>query len=169
MKDFYIKTIEAFDKPENQALFTDKGIPFVDYIDIYAGQDLNEENFELFSQPALLLEWEIDHEPDTPLVTITCYCCFEQLRDTSNKSLNRDMALKFLDYVAVIREVIESVTTEKTGKLELVSEGFNKMDSIVDIYLLTFRCSYSNKKQHLYEEGTVENLKTYGKAVRYFD
>jgi hypothetical protein len=160
MKDFYKKTIEAFEKPENKALFEDKKIPVVDYIDLYAGQDLNEENFELFAQPALLLEWEIDHLSKPPIATITCYCCYEQLRDTSNKSMNREMALKFLDYVELIKDVITTVLTEKTGVPELISEGFNKMDSIVDIYLLTFRCSYTAKEKHPYLEGAIENLQT---------
>lgn len=166
MKDFYKKTIEAFEKPENKALFEAKQIPAVDYIDIYAGQDLNEENFELFAQPALLLEWEIDHLTDVPTAIITCYCCYEQLRDTSNKSMNREMGLKFLDYVEIIKEIMISVTTEKVGVPELMSEGFNKMDSIVDIYLLTFRCSYTAKKEHPYLEGAIENLQTQ-KTLRY--
>ena len=84
MKTFYNKTIEAFDKAENKAKFIDLNIAPVEYIDLYASQEQFEENFELFTRPAVLVEWNIDHSGDTPIATITFYCCYEQLRDTSN-------------------------------------------------------------------------------------
>ena len=160
MKEFYKKAIEVFEKAENKAKFTDQNISPVSYIDLYAGQDLAEENFELFSQPALFIEWDIDYSDDTPKATVTFYCCYEQLRDTSNISLNRELGLKFLDYIDTIDEVIRTIETEVSGKLELVNEGFNKMDSIVDIYLLTYECSYSGRKNPLskYQAGDYDTL-----------
>jgi hypothetical protein len=160
MKTFYNKLIEAFEKLENKAKFTAQEIAPVQYIDIYAGQDQFEENFELFSRPALLIDWDIDHKSTPPTATITMYCGYEQLRDTSNISLNRDLGLKFLDYVEIIDEVTRTIESERTGKLELVSEGFNKMDSIVDIYLFTYQCSYLSKKNPLrnYEAGDYDTL-----------
>ena len=160
MKTFYKKLIEVFEKPENKAKFTDKGISPVSYIDIYAGQEQFEENFELFAQPALLVDWDVDYGGDTPTATVTLYCCYEQLRDTSNISLNRDLGLKFLDYIDCIDEIVQTIETEKTGKLNLVSEGFNKMDSIVDIYLLTYECSYLGRKNPLskYQAGDYDTL-----------
>ena len=160
MKTFYKKVIAVFEKSETKAKFTDKEISPVGYIDLYAGQDLNEENFELFSQPALLIDWDVDHSGDVPRATVTFYCCFEQLRDTSNISLNRDLGLKFLDFVATIDAIASTIESETTGKLEIVSEGFNKMDSIVDIYLLTYECSYSGRKNPLskYQAGDYDKL-----------
>ena len=105
------------------------------------------------------------------MATITLYCCYEQMRDTSNISLNRDLGLKFLDYVATIDGVVRTIESEKTGKLELVSEGFHKMDSIVDIYLLTFECSYSGRKNPLdkYQAGDYDTLDLKGKLIIDFD
>jgi hypothetical protein len=160
MKLFYKKLITVFENPNNKQLFLDKGINPIEYIDIYAGQDQFEENFELFARPATLIEWGVDYGGDTPIATITLYCCFEQLRDTSNISLNRELGLKFLDYIDCIDYVAQTIETEKTGKLELVSEGFHKMDSIVDVYLLTYECSYSGRKSPRgeYQEGDYDNL-----------
>lgn len=160
MKTFYKKAIEVFKKAENKAKFTDQEIAPVQYIDIYAGQDQFEDNFELFAHPALLIDWDVDHKSSPPMATVTMYCCYEQLRDTSNISLNRDLGLKFLDYVDIIDEVARTIESERTGKLELVSEGFNKMDSIVDIYLFTYQCSYLSKKNPLskYQAGDYETL-----------
>ena len=137
MKTFYNKTIEAFEKLENKAKFTDSDIAPVQYIDLYAGQEQFEENFELFSQPALLIDWDIDYQTDPPTATITFYACYEQMRDTSNISLNRELGLKFLDYVAIVDQIIQTIETEETGKLELVTEGFHKMDGL-DFYLFPF-------------------------------
>lgn len=171
MKTFYNKVITVFEKPETKAKFTDQGISSVGYIDLYAGQDLNEENFELFSQPALLIDWDVDYAGDVPKATVTFYCCFEQLRDTSSISLNKDLGLKFLDYIATIDEVAGTIDSETTGKLNLISEGFNKMDSIVDIYLLTYECSFKSRKNPLdkYQAGDYDKLNSNGKLVHEFD
>lgn len=159
MKSFYTKLITVFENPASKQLFLDQGINPIEYIDLYAGQDQFEENFELFARPALLVDWNIDHNDDTPVVTVNLYCCYEQLRDTSNISLNRDLGLKFLDFVNIINQVAQTIETEITGKLTLVTEGFNKMDSIVDIYLLTYTCSgIAQKNPQQYEEGDYNTL-----------
>ncbi|MDT8347992.1 MAG: hypothetical protein RQ756_09335 [Flavobacteriaceae bacterium] len=162
MKAFYEKLIERLESPEVRQRFIDAGISPVRYIDLYAGQDLDEENFELFAQNTVLVDWEIDYE-DPIKATINIYACFEQLRDTSNLSLNRSIALKFLDYVALVDSVVCSIESESTGKLEILSEGFNKMDSIVDIYLLTYECGFKPRAVDTGGlEGCVESLNTTG-------
>jgi hypothetical protein len=170
MKKFYNAVMAEFEKEAIIELFTAQSISPVKYIDLYAGQDQFEENFELFQQNALLVEWEIDYEGDTPIATITLYCCFEQLRDTSNISQNKALALQFLDYVDTIAQVVESIETESTGKPELISEGFNKMDSIVDIYLLTYQCSYTGRtKANKYQDGEFETFDVGKNLVQKFD
>lgn len=171
MKTFYNKTIEAFENLGNKAKFTDKNIASVQYIDLYAGQEQFEENFELFSQPALLVDWDINYQTDSPTATITFYACYEQLRDTSNISLNRELGLKFLDYVAIVDQIIQTIETEETGKLELVTEGFHKMDSIVDIYVFTYECAFIGRKNPLskYQAGDYDTLDLSGKLVHEFD
>lgn len=160
MQNFYRKLIEVFEQNESKAQFTNKDVSAVEYIDLYAGQEQFEENFELFARPALLVDWSVDYGGDIPIATITLYCCFEQLRDTSNTSLNRELGLKFLDYIDSIDYVAQTIETENTGKLELVSEGFHKMDSIVDVYLLTYDCSYSGRKnpRDSNQEGCYDKL-----------
>lgn len=171
MNAFYKKAIETFEKPENKQKFLDKNISPVQYIDLYAGQEQFEENFELFSQPAILVDWDIDYQTQPPTATITFYCCYEQLRDTSNISLNRELGLKFLDYVATIDSIAGTIESEETGKPEIVSEGFHKMDSIVDIYLLTYECSFKGRKNPLdkYQAGDYDTLDLKGKLTIEFD
>lgn len=171
MKTFYNKVIQEFNKAENQQKFHDKGVPFVQYIDLYAGQEQFEENHELFAQPAILIDWDVDYKSDPATATVTIYACYEQLRDTSNISLNRDAALGFLDYVGVVDDIMQSIECETTGKLEIVAEGFNKMDSIVDIYLLTYECSYMGRKspQDKYRDGDYDTLNLTGQIQNKYD
>jgi hypothetical protein len=160
MNTFYKKAIETFEKEENKQRFINKNISPVQYIDLYAGQEQFEDNFELFSQPALLIDWDVDYQTQPPTATVTLYCCYEQLRDTSNISLNRDLGLKFLDYVAIIDDIARTIESETTGKMEIITEGFHKMDSIVDIYLLTYECSFKGRKNPLdkYQAGDYDKL-----------
>jgi hypothetical protein len=168
MKNLYRAIIAKFELPETKAKFTEKEISPVTYIDLYAGQEQFEENFELFSQPAILVDWDVDYQTDPAMATVTIYCCYEQLRDTSNISLNRELGLKFLDYVAIIDEVMGTVESETTGKLDVVTEGFHKMDSIVDVYLLTYECSFKGRKNPLskYQEGDYDKLGLTGQLVQ---
>ena len=171
MKDFYNKITAKFESESVLDEFIKEGVSPPKYIDIYAGQDQFEENFELFSRPALLVDWDLNYQSDTPTATVTLYCCYEQLRDTSNISMNRDLGLKFLDFVATIDAIASTIESETTGKLEIVSEGFNKMDSIVDIYLLTYECSFKGRKNPLskYQAGDYDKLNLDGNLKYEFD
>ena len=170
MKSFYTKLITVFENPATKQLFLDHGINPIAYIDLYAGQDQFEENFELFARPALLVDWSIVHNGDVPEVTVNLYCCYEQLRDTSNISLNRELGLKFLDFVDIINTIAKTVESERTGKLTLVNEGFNKMDSIVDIYLLTYTCSgIAQKSPQEYQAGDYDTLELKGNLTYELD
>ncbi|WP_312310982.1 hypothetical protein [Empedobacter brevis] len=164
MKSFYNKLIEKFQSETILDEFIKEGISPPKYIDIYAGQDLDEDNFELFRDNSLFVDWEIDHTSEPPTATITFRLAYEQLRDISNISLNRELGLKFLDYIDQVHKTLNGFESEKTGKLELTKEGFNKMDSIVDIYILEYECSYIRKNpQRNILEGSYDNLRLSGK------
>lgn len=172
METLYNKIIAEFEKTVNKEKYNEQNIPFIVYIDLYAGQDQFEENFELFIQPALLMDWEIDHTTTPPTALVNFFCCYEQLRDTSNISLNREKGLDFLKYVGITDKILNGLESETTGKLELVSEGFNKMDSIVDIYLLTYQCSYNGRKKNPpgnYQEGKYDTLNLQPNLIQKFE
>ena len=78
---------------------------------------------------------------------------------------------KFLDYINCIDEIVRSIETEVMGKLKIVSEGFHKMDSIVDVYLLTYECSYYGRKNPRgnYQEGDYDTLDLKGNLVKIID
>jgi len=61
MKHFYTKISELFNDTNIAGLYLDENVPVPGHIDLYRSQDQNPELFELFSLPALLLDWTIDH------------------------------------------------------------------------------------------------------------
>ncbi len=171
MKAFYNSIIAKFEHPDTIQKFTAKQIIEPKYIDLYAGQDQFEENFELFNQTALFVDWNIDHEQNPPMATVNFYCCYEQLRSTANISENRDKGLLFIDYCETINEVLEGTETEITGKLKLSNEGFNRMDSITDVYLLSYECSLKPRKNPLdnYQMGDYDKVAINGTMTVEFD
>jgi len=142
MKTFYNRILEEFDKGSVRQKYLDLGISPIGYIDMYAGQEMNEGNFELFACPALLLEWSIDYSGGS-IANVTFYLCYERLGEFSSISQFRDNSLKILDFINVTRQILNGLESPSTGKLNLVSENFHKLDSIVDVYVLNFECSYS--------------------------
>ena len=126
---------------------------------MYAEQDLIPEWFEVHHYPALLLSWDISYSNDTAVANIIFYICYEQLHDTSNLGTNTEMALKFLDFIELTDEILKNVISKNTGKLELVSENHKRDETVVDVYILNYQCSYSGKLNTLkYLQGNVDDL-----------
>ena len=161
MKLFYNKLIATFKKEESKELYRTEGIKPPQFIDLYAGQDIIPEKFEAMNYPALLIDWSIDYKVVPPVATLNFHLCYEQLRDTSNLGKNTDEALKFIDFIEKTDEVLKTIETQHTGKLNLVSEGNKLDDTVVDVYNLSYQCSYSGKLNapHTgYIKGQIENL-----------
>lgn len=159
MKLFYKKLTETFEKEEIKDLYRTKGLTPVQFIDLYAEQDLIPEWFEVHHYPALLVSWDINYSNDTAVANIIFYICYEQLHDTSNLGTNTEMALKFLDFIELTDEILKNVISKNTGKLELVSENYKRDETVVDVYILNYQCSYSGKLNTLqYLQGNVDEL-----------
>lgn len=161
MKAFYKKLLETFNKEEIKDLYRTKELTPVQFIDIYAEQDLIPEWFEAHQYPALLVSWNIHYTESEAVAHLTFSICYEQLHDTSSLGQNTDLALKFLDFVEITDKVLKSIETPNTGKLYLQSEQ-NKIDeTVTDVYLLNYQCNYTGKKQTLqkeYLQGDYEDI-----------
>lgn len=163
MKAFYTELIRRFKDTAIKNSFTTKGLPPVKFIDLYAGQDYNENAFETHLFPAIFVKWNIDYKPDTPVATITLRLAYEQLRDTSSISRTTDESLRFLDFIEQVDVIVKSIETENTGKLTLLSEDLNIEDTIVDVFTLVYNCTYSGKKNTQQKEilqGSIDTLTT---------
>ncbi|MEI7487763.1 MAG: hypothetical protein WCJ72_10195 [Chryseobacterium sp.] len=161
MKLFYSKLIATFKKEEIKDKYRTSGVKPPQFIDIYAGQDYNPGAFEAFNFPALLVEWTIDYKSSPPVASINFHLCYEQLRDTSSLGKNTAEALKFLDFTEITDHVLKTIETEHTGKLSLISEGNKLDDTVVDVYNLSYQCSYTGKMSAPnsgYIKGEIENL-----------
>jgi hypothetical protein len=168
MKNFYNKLHEVFDKQETKDTFINQGVPPVRYIDLYAGQEYDPQNFEAHLFPAVFVRWSIDYKQSPPIATLTFRLCYEQLRDMSNISQHKQEALKFIDFIALVDAAIKSIETLSTGKISLMSEDLSIEDTVVDVYILTYHCSYVGKQsapQTKYLQGTVDDIMLQSKLM----
>lgn len=163
MKAFYTALLEKLQSNSFKQELANTGISPLKLIDLYRQQEHFDENFDLFAN-AVLVEWEIAYDENPAIATITLHCCFEQLRDTSNLSSHPEHALKFFDFYELIDQAVRTIETEETGKLSLTHEGQDKMDSIVDVYLLMYQCTYNGRKRKRdYQDGEFEAVELTGK------
>lgn len=147
MKTFYNALHEVFEKAENRSKFTEKGLTVPKVIDLYAGQDYNPEFFNARPLPAVFVSWDIDYKTEPYTATIQIRLAYEQLRDTSNISLNKEKALSFFDLADTVDEIVKTIQTEETGTLTLTHEGQELEPTVVDVYILDYECSYFGKNK----------------------
>ncbi|AQY22989.1 hypothetical protein [Riemerella anatipestifer] len=146
MKDLYKKIVQTFDKEEIKQLYLDKNIPPVEFIDLYAEQDVIPEWFEAHHYPALLFGWSVNHSVTPAVADITIHLCYEQLHDTSNLGTNTELALKFFEFIEITDNILKKIETKHTGKLNLVTEENKIAETVVDTYTLRYQCSYTKTK-----------------------
>ncbi len=165
MKDFYTKLHQVFETEENKDKYRTMGIPAVRHIDFYAGQDFSPEYFEANLFPALFFAYTIDYNTTPPTATLTFRLCYEQMRDLSSraKATSKIEGLKFLDCINITDEILKSIETSFTGKLKLQNEGQQLEDTVVDVHILTYTCSYEGKEKSPskeYLQGQVDKVIT---------
>lgn len=163
MKDFYTKLHQVFETEENKDKYRTKGIPAIRHIDFYAGQDFSPEYFEANLFPALFFNYTIDYNAEPAVATLTFRLCYEQLRDLSSRAteMSKNEGLKFLDCIDITDEVLKTLETPLTGKLNLINEQQQIEDTVVDVHILTYTCSYCGKEKSPskdYLQGQVERL-----------
>nr|BFF39058.1 hypothetical protein BACY1_08630 [Tenacibaculum mesophilum] len=172
MKNLYLKIIEKFNQAETIERFTEKGLPYIKTIDLYAGQDYNEGAFEAHLFPALFVKWSIDYLQNPPSALLTFRVCWEQLRDTSNLNETPEEALRFIDFINLVDEVLKEIETENTSKFTLLSEELNIEDTITDTHSLNYRCSYTGKSKIAktnYQAGAIDEVQEQGEIFTTVD
>ena len=158
MRELYLKIIDTFTKNEDiKDQYRTAGLKPVQYVDLYAGQDVNPEYFELQIYPALYISFNFDHRPVPILATITIRCCYEQLRDTSSLSATTAEALKFLDFIEKTDEILQTVETERFGKLTTATTDQQIEETVTDEFVLTYTASYT-KKPVEFRTGNIDDI-----------
>ncbi|SHK69547.1 hypothetical protein [Epilithonimonas mollis] len=158
MRELYLKLIDVFVKNEDiKDKYRTAGLSPVQYIDLYSGQDVNSEYFELQIYPALFVNFSFDHRQKPTLATITIRCCYEQLRDTSSLNVTTAEALKFLDFIELTDEIMQTVETSRFGKLTPATTDQQTEETVTDEFILVYSASYTKKPVEI-RTGTIEDL-----------
>lgn len=148
MKAFYNQLHEVFSLETTKDLYRQKGIPPVQFIDLYAGQDYMEEFFEVHLFPAIFVRWSINYtDNQSGVATLTFRLAYEQLRDMSSLGQSKTEGLKFMDFIAITDEILKTIQTPTTGKLHLISEELNLEETLLDVFTLTYQCTYYGKQK----------------------
>lgn len=148
MKTLYNKLKNTFiDNPDIRMRYMDKGLRPIQHLDLYAGQDQNPEYYEINVYPAMYISFQIDHRQSPNLATITVRLCYEQLRDTSSVGLNPEDALKFFDMIELTDEILQTIETERFGKLVPATTDQQIEESVTDEFILVYNASFSKKKE----------------------
>ena len=94
------------------------------------------------------MQWQIAYTDNYEAVaTLTFRLCYEQLRDLSSLGQNKVEGLKFLDFIDITDSILKTVETPSTGKLHLINESLSIEDTVVDVFTLTYQCSYCGKQK----------------------
>lgn len=166
MKKFYLKLIQTFIlNNEIRDRFTEKGLDPVQHIDLYSGQDVNPEYFELAIYPALFVQFSIDHQNN--MAVITFRVCYEQLRDTSSQSATTEEALKFFDFLDLVDEILQTIDTEYFGKLQPITTDQQTEETVTDQFVLAYQASYKKVPDASSETtGTYDDLDLTGNLYK---
>lgn len=153
MKGLYQEIIEKLTNADAISLFETAGIKPVQYIDIYKGQYLDYESYDLIPCPAVLVQWSKDYR--NKLITITLHCIYELVSDTSNISESKTEAFKIFDFIELVHRLVFKTESQFTGKLEPVSEEPVQLNTPGVVQTITYTGSYTDK---------FDNIKDYGQT-----
>lgn len=150
MKELYLKIIDKLTNTAGKALFISKSLSPIKYVDIYKGQYLEKQRFELYKLPAVFFQWSIDYVTND--VNVTIHIEYEQQRDTSSNGQQLTGALEFFGIIETVNELLVDLETETTSKLQLVAENSIREDTIESVYTLSYLCSYTGNEQPAVEQ-----------------
>lgn len=155
MKNLYLKICDKF--KEREDLFVSKNIPTIRYIDLYRGQPLAPERFELYDVPALFLEYNINWEQN--VLTLSVHVVTDQTFSTASISPNKLTGLEIFTIYEVVKHLLKDLSSTSTGKLKLTGERPAEAD-VVNYQILDFTCSIEESKvEDKFAEVDIEILK----------
>ncbi len=165
MDKLYLKILDTVETKQN--LFISNNVPPIKYIDLYRGQPLAPQLFELYDVPALFLEYSINWE--TNILNLSVHVMTDQTHSTSSISPNKLSGLEIMTLYNVVKEVLKGLSSEHTGKLKLVSERPAEAD-VVNYQIIDFTCSIEEVSlEEKYQEGVVEAINTKKRLIYQID
>ncbi len=149
MKKLYKKIQDTICGQTAIDFFASKGLPPVRYYDLYKGQYQSLDLFDVMPLPAVLFQWQLNHQEETAYISI--HLVYELVRDTSSRSLSQENSLKFFEYIDALHSLLYNLESENTGKLETVSFEPVDMEAVGIVHLLNYKCSYDDNSGNIYD------------------
>ena len=153
MKQLILKVQQAFD--DAAGTFTEYGLPTVAHIDKYRGQIMNPELFETYNLPAIFYQiritWEKRGKLYSGVGTIDFHVQQDATWEVSSISTNQAEGLKQIDFLALVRAVLDDLSSEVTGKLQRSTETSVETD-ITPYDVLSYTISITDNNLNLREK-----------------
>lgn len=159
MKAFYLALLQHFE--DHKQDFINAQLKPIQSIDFYAGQDQDPESFPNLFFPGLFFSWNINYETEPTTASLEFRLLYENLRDTSNLSLDKQKALQFFETAKLVDTLLKQIDVEELGALHLVSEALEVEPTVTDVYMLNYEANYFGKDKsrvRTSQEGEVEDI-----------
>lgn len=121
MEELYLKILEAFEN--NTQLFYNAGLNPPRQIDLHRGQP-DDEGAEIFL-PAIFVDIRItasNTDPGPDATTVSVHILMDNGPGTENYSYNREDGLKYLQFIKVVKKILNKLVSEATSRLEYAGE-----------------------------------------------
>lgn len=146
MVQFFLSVYGALEASREK--FESLGLPGVKFVDRYRGQPVEPAAFEYFELPAVFVQyavkWERTGRAYNGILDITFHVVTDATWDTSSiAATGSEEGLKLTLFIALLRKVLDNITSENTGKMMRVEEG--EIDSgVTNYFTLKYTCMYSD-------------------------
>jgi len=137
----------------NKQVFTDKGLPAIEHIDMYLGQPDNPNDFE-FTLPALFVEYSIDEDDDSKdpaQLRLYFHLLFEP------------MGLQYIQMLNTVRYMLKDLRSENSGPLKRNGQ-YSNVTPYYRYEIISMKCIYypsnASFSKPAYSQGTIETIST---------
>lgn len=141
--------------------FIDNQLTPIKYMDLYRGQPVAPERFEIFALPAIFFNYNIDwtqSEKGSGLLTLDAHVLIDAGHHTDSVSPNKETGLSIVKYYRFIDYVLRYLESENTSKLKLISENPVETD-YYNYHIMQYQAVITDTwVKHPMNEGTIEEL-----------
>lgn len=155
MKEIYKKIIEALFAAETIQAFNVVGVSPVKYVDLYKGQYLTWEKFDVAPLPAVFVDWSItltDQEQNESLITVTLHLVYEQVLDTSNVAASQEHSLRFFDFIDLVHQAVSAIEVSGAGKLKMRTQEPSQLDRPGIVHTISYDAAFSGYTTNVQDE-----------------
>jgi len=133
----------------NPGLFTGKGLEPIQHFDLFKGQYINPEMFQIYLTPALFYEYSVTWTDSGKQIqqgtcTVRVHLVTEILAESSDGSPDQEEALKIFDFYTLVNCLLHGLETEEFTPLLRKSEEPDLSPTSVYVHIIEYECTVTD-------------------------